>query len=134
MVDHADPNAFVEQVGYDFSEDGLTIDLRFRRANGAIARLKFKHEDLPEIILHMENAVGIANDRRTEVLRHSAPVKVRKVKGIQRSMDYKTPVITLCFDTGLRVDAAFEDHQISEFIAWLQHYQKSISSDQSNTH
>jgi hypothetical protein len=29
MVDHADPNAFVEQVGYDFSEDGLTIDLRF---------------------------------------------------------------------------------------------------------
>jgi hypothetical protein len=111
------------------SEDGRIIALRFRRTDEAVTQLKFKSEDLPDIILHMENAVGIASDvQKNSLANDLEQSKVRTVERIQRRMtDESVPVISLFFNTGLRVDAAFNQHQLSEFINWLQTFQERLS-------
>jgi hypothetical protein len=121
-----DPTQFVKKLGLSLTADGRTVGLQFVRENGTVAHLQFKYEDLPNVALHIENAMGKAYDRQVANLKGVDPrrmyqVKPRKVREIQGgTATGGIPVITVVLDTGLRLDLALDQTSLSELIPWLK--------------
>ena len=121
-----DPTQFVRKLGLSLTEDGRAVGLEFVRENGTVAHLQFRYEDLPNLALHIEDAMGKAHYQQVASLKGADPrliyqVRPRKVTSIQGgTATGGIPVVTVVLDTGLRLDLALDKTLLAELIPWLK--------------
>jgi hypothetical protein len=124
------PSDLLRTISYAISADGQTVELRFSRKDGTIAKIQCAYGNLPDVISQIERAAKEAWEIQSSSLggfnpRDFYPVTAKKVKTIEggKAKD-GTPVVTLVLTTGVRLALTVDRNAISDLIAWLEELQK----------
>src|SRR5215472_9963485 len=83
-----DPSRLLQGLSFGFTEDGRLIDLRFQRADGTTAYVQCPFDQMANVVLSLERAVGNAHELQVASLKGTDPravypIRPRKLINIQ---------------------------------------------------
>ena len=121
-----DRSTFLDQIGFGFAEDGRIVELHLIRKNGKTAYVPVEFDDLSNVVLRIQQAVGQAWELQKQTLggvdpRLVHPITVSLVDSLQGA--YSTsgePIMTVVLKTGLRIDLGVQLEDIPALIEWLE--------------
>ena len=131
MTDQSqDRSQFCKSIGFAFTKDGRTVELRFLRNNDKTAHVPCDFDHLATIVQKIEEAMGAAWKLQKQALGGADPqtfypLSTRKVTNIQATHAPGQLVLTLVTDTGLRLNLAFGESVIQSLIDNLQRVKQS---------
>ena len=117
---------FVKQFEAAISKNGLVSELRIKRGDGSLARLKFPTEQAGAFLIGIEQAVATLFEAQRKMAggqdpRNVFPMAAKRIARIQgAAASDGTPMLSIVLDSGARLDFAIPREIIRELIQYLQ--------------